>query len=244
MTIRYELNPPKADGYTQKQIDTISQRITLISSVCDGVHLTDSVLGIPRISPFEIAKLVRKYNTDMKITASLRVRDRNLGEIEELVRESNEFLDGILVLMGDKSQNSSNESGLFPSQVVRHLLDHDINGDCELFLSIPNSPNFEKIQKKLTAKPKGFFTQVIHSKTQVKRIFDYLDPKGFSVIPCIIFPSNKNSKSAEFLNLDWSNYQDDVDGFIKYIEKLTGDVLISSPNDFKGAHASLSKLAS
>jgi len=244
MTIRYELNPPKADGYTQKQIDTISQRITLISSVCDGIHLTDSVLGIPRISPFEIAKLVRKYNTDMKITASLRVRDRNLGEIEELVRESNEFLDGILVLMGDKSQNSSNESGLFPSQVVRHLLDHDINGDCELFLSIPNSPNFEKIQKKLTAKPKGFFTQVIHSKTQVKRIFDYLDPKGFSVIPCIIFPSNKNSKSAEFLNLDWSNYQDDVDGFIKDIEKLTGDVLISSPNDFKGAHASLSKLAS
>jgi len=244
MTIRYELNPPKADGYTQKQIDTISQRITLISSVCDGVHLTDSVLGIPRISPFEIAKLVRKYNTDMKITASLRVRDRNLGEIEELVRESNEFLDGILVLMGDKSQNSSNESGLFPSQVVRHLLDHDINGNCELFLSIPNNPNFEKIQKKLTVKPKGFFTQVIHSKTQVKRIFDYLDPKGFSVIPCIIFPSNKNSKSAEFLNLDWSNYQDDVDGFIKDIEKLTGDVLISSPNDFKGAHASLSKLAS
>ena len=244
MTIRYELNPPKADGYTQKQIDTISQRITLISSVCDGIHLTDSVLGIPRISPFEIAKLVRKYNTDMKITASLRVRDRNLGEIEELVRESNEFLDGILVLMGDKSQNSSNESGLFPSQVVRHLLDHDINGNCELFLSIPNNPNFEKIQKKLTVKPKGFFTQVIHSKTQVKRIFDYLDPKGFSVIPCIIFPSNKNSKSAEFLNLDWSNYQDDVDGFIKDIEKLTGDVLISSPNDFKGAHASLSKLAS
>ena len=244
MTIRYESNPPKADGYTQKQIDTISQRITLISSVCDGIHLTDSVLGIPRISPFEIAKLVRKYNTDMKITASLRVRDRNLGEIEELVRESNEFLDGILVLMGDKSQNSSNESGLFPSQVVRHLLDHDINGNCELFLSIPNNPNFEKIQKKLTVKPKGFFTQVIHSKTQVKRIFDYLDPKGFSVIPCIIFPSNKNSKSAEFLNLDWSNYQDDVDGFVKDIEKLTGDVLISSPNDFKGAHASLSKLAS
>ena len=62
MTIRYELNPPRVDGYTQKQIDTISQRILSISSVCDGIHLTDSVLGIPRISPFEIAKLVRKYD--------------------------------------------------------------------------------------------------------------------------------------------------------------------------------------
>jgi len=244
MAIRYELNPPKAEGYTQKQIDTISQRITLISSVCDGIHLTDSVLGIPRISPFEIAKLVRKHDTRIKITASLRVRDRNLDEIEELVRESNEFLDGILVLMGDKSQNNSNESGLFPSQVVKHLLDHDINENCELFLSIPNNPNFEKIQKKISAKPRGFFTQVIHSKTQVERIFDYLNPKGFNVIPCIIFPSDKNSKSAEFLNLDWSNYQDDIVAFIKDIEKLTGDVLISSPNDFKGAHASLSKIAS
>jgi len=244
MTIRYELNPPKAQGYTQKQIDTISQRITLISSVCDGIHLTDSVLGISRISPFEIAKLVRKHDTNIKITASLRVRDRKLDEIEKLVRESNEFLDGILVLMGDKSQNNSNESGLFPSQVVRHLLDHDINRNCELFLSIPNNPNFEKIQKKISASPKGFFTQVIHSKTQAERIFDYLNPKGFSVIPCIIFPSDKNSKSAEFLSLDWSNYQNDISGFIKDIEKLTGDVLISSPNDFKGAHASLSKIAS
>jgi len=244
MTIRYELNPPKAEGYTQKQIDTLSERINLISSVCDGIHLTDSVLGIPRISPFEIAKLVRKHDTRIKITASLRVRDRNLGEIERIVKESNEFLDGILVLMGDKSAYNSKESGLIPSQVVRHLLDHDINGNCELFLSIPNNPNFEKIQKKIDAKPRGFFTQVIHSRTQVERIFDYLGPKGFSVIPCIIFPSDKNSKSAEFLDLDWSNYEDDIAGFIKNIEKLTGDILISSPNDFKGAYASLSKIAS
>ena len=89
MTIRYELNPPRVDGYTQKQIDTISQRILSISSVCDGIHLTDSVLGIPRISPFEIAKLVRKYDKNIKITASLRVRDRNLNEIEQIVKESN-----------------------------------------------------------------------------------------------------------------------------------------------------------
>jgi len=242
MTIRYELNPPRVEGYTQKQIDTISQRILSINSVCDGIHLTDSVLGIPRISPFEIAKLVRKYDKNIKITASLRVRDRNLNEIEQIVKESNEFLDGILVLMGDKSQNNSDESGLFPSQVVKHL--HDINDNCELFLSIPNKPNFEKIQKKIGVNPRGFFTQVIHSKSQIERIFDYLSPKGFSVIPCIIFPSDKNAKSAEFLNLDWSNYQDDIDGFIKDIEKLTGDVLISSPNDFKGAQTSLSKIAS
>ena len=243
MTIRYELNPPKTVDYTQKQIDTLSQRIITMSSICDGIHLTDSVLGVSRISPFEIAKLIRKNDKNVKLTASLRVRDRNLNQIEQIVRDANEILDGILVLMGDKSQNNSNDSGLFPSQVVKHLLDNDINHNCELFLSIPNKPNFEKIQKKINAIPRGFFTQVINSKQQIEIIFDYLEPKGFSIIPCIIFPSEKNSRSAEFLNLDWSNYQNDITGFIKDIEKLTGDVLISSPNDFKGAHASLSKIA-
>ena len=136
--------------------------------------------------------------------------------------------------MGDKSQNHQDESGLFPSQVVNHLHTHEISGNCELFLSIPNKPNFEKIQKKIGVNPRGFFTQVIHSKSQIERIFDYLSPKGFSVIPCIIFPSDKNAKSAEFLNLDWSNYQDDIVDFIKDIEKLTGDVLIVHQMTLKG----------
>ena len=100
MTIRYELNPPKAEGYTQKQINTLSERINLISSVCDGIHLTDSVLGIPRISPFEIAKLVRKHDTRIKITTSLRVRDRNLDEIEGcLLYTSPSPRDGLLSRM-------------------------------------------------------------------------------------------------------------------------------------------------
>ena len=34
----------------------------------------------------------------------------------------------------------------------------------ELLLSIPASPNFAKIQKKINAKPRGFITQVVNSK--------------------------------------------------------------------------------
>ena len=78
----------------------------------------------------------------------------------------------------------------------------------------------------------------------MQRITDYLNPKGFRIIPCLLFPSEKNLKSAEFLNIDWSNYKDNFMLFANEIHNLTHDILITSPNDFKGARASLSKIAS
>ena len=116
------------------------------------------------------------------------------------------------------------------------------NEKTEIFLSLPSNPNFEKIAKKVNEKPHGFVTQVIHNIAQVQRTTDYLSPKGFKIIPCILFPSEKNQKSADFLNLDWSNYKDDFSDFINTIEKITGDVLLTSPNDFKGALEFLTRL--
>ncbi len=37
------------------------------------------------------------------------------------------------------------------------------------------------------------------------------------------------------LNLDWSGYSGNMTGFVKEVHKIAGDVLLSSPNDFKGA---------
>ena len=98
-------------------------------------------------------------------------------------------------------------------------------------------------QKKINAKPKGCFTQVVSSKAMVQRITDYLKPSGFRIIPCLLLPSEKNSKSAEFLKIDWSDYKNNFLEFAHQIHDLAGDILISSPNDFKGAHEILSKLA-
>ena len=57
MTVRYEINPPKISDDGQDAMETFClEGLKLISSVCDGIHLTDSVLGIPRVSPFEIAE--------------------------------------------------------------------------------------------------------------------------------------------------------------------------------------------
>ena len=101
MTVRYEINPPKVSDDGQNARNILFERINMIDSVCNGIHLTDSVLGIPRVSPFEIAKKIRESNKDVKITCSLRVRDRNLNELKKIVEESIGTVDGILILMGD-----------------------------------------------------------------------------------------------------------------------------------------------
>ena len=243
MTIIYEINTPRISG-DQDTLNTLFKRIETISSVCDGIHLTDSVLGIPRISPLNIAKKIRETNQKIKLTCSLRVRDKELNTIEGIVKESIGTVDGMLILMGDKSNTSNDKTNLVSSQVVTALNDKGFGEKLELFLSIPATPNFTKIQKKINAKPKGFFTQVVSSKAMVQRMTDYLKPNGFRVIPCLLLPSEKNSKSAEFLKIDWSDYKDDFIEFAREVHSLTGDILISSPNDFKGAHQTLSKLAS
>jgi|TARA_Y100000590_G_scaffold467037_1_gene644411 homocysteine S-methyltransferase len=243
MTVRYEINPPKVSDDGQNARNILFERIKMIGSVCNGIHLTDSVLGIPRVSPFEIAKKIRESNKDMKITCSLRVRDRNLNEIKKIVEESTGIVDGILVLMGDKSDKLSNKEELIPSQVVKALNEDGFGKKTELFLSIPSNPNFAKIQKKIDANPTGFFTQVVHSKDQIEKISNQLDSNGFKIIPCLLLPSHKNLKSAEFLKIDWSDYKENIVGFINEIHGITDDILITSPNDFKRAYETISKLA-
>ena len=242
MTIRYEINPPKISDDGQDARNVLFGRIKIINSVSDGIHLTDSVLGIPRVSPFEIAKQIRESNKNIKLTCSLRVRDRNLNDIERIVQQSIGTVDGILVLMGDKSDTTSNNTELIPSQIVKILNDNGLGKKIELFLSIPSNPNFAKIQKKIDAKPTGFFTQVIHSKNQIEKISDELN--DFKIIPCLLLPSHKNLKSAEFLKIDWSDYKENIVGFINEIHGITNDILITSPNDFKRAYETISKLAS
>ena len=242
MTIRYEINPPKISDDGQGVRKVLFERIKAISSKCNGIHLTDSVLGIPRVSPFEIAEQIREYDKDIKLTCSLRVRGKNLNEIEKIVEQSIGIVDGILVLMGDKSDTMPNKEELVPSQVVKTLNDGGLDKKIELFLSIPSNPNFAKIQKKIDANPAGFFTQVIHSKNQIEKISDKLN--DFKIIPCLLLPSENNLKSAKFLKIDWSNYKEDILGFINEIHSITDDVLITSPNDFKRAYETISKLAS
>ena len=122
MTITYEINPPRIPA-EQNTLNVLLERIESISTVCDGIHLTDSVLGIPRVSPLNIAKKIRETNQKIKLTCSLRVRDKELNTIERIVKESVGIVDGILILMGDRSNTNNDKTNLVSSQVVTALND-------------------------------------------------------------------------------------------------------------------------
>jgi 5,10-methylenetetrahydrofolate reductase len=249
MAIIYEINPPKipedntSDDEINSLLTKLLQRVSEISSLCDGIHVTDSVLGTRRVSALTTGKLLKTIHPHLQITISMRVRDKDMNWIKQIVQESiDSELDGILVLKGDPSKENQTDSGLIPSDVVKQLNESGYAKKTNFFLSLPSNPNFEKIQKKITAVPKGFMTQVIHSAEQVQRISDKLRPKGFRVIPCILLPTEKNENSAKFLELDWSSYKENPANFIKQIHNIAGDVLITSPNDFAFAKETLKKV--
>ena len=242
MTIRYEINPPKTSDLPSR-IELLDERIKQISNFCDGIHVTDSVLGIERISPLIIGAEIKQKYPKLNVTISLRVIDKTIPQITDFVDAAiHANLDGVLVLMGDPSPDNDYKSGVVPSFAVNSLVKDGFGEKIHLYLSLPSKPNFEKISKKINSAPNGFVTQVVYDPSQVKRIHDYLDPKNFKIIPCLLFPSPKNSRSAEFLNLDWSNYKNDFSSFVLEIENITGDVLLTSPNDFKGALDFLTRL--
>ena len=235
MTIRYEANPPKIlPGINlEESISKFIDKIRLISTKCDAVHITENVLGHQRVSPLKIGKIIRKEIPNLPITVSLRVRDKNKKEVEEFIQEAiSSGFSGILVLMGDPSATGQKDSGLIPSQVVKELHEKNVDNKIDLYLSISARPDFSKIKKKLDAKPKGFMTQVVQTSEQVENLKEKLE--DFKIIPIVLFPSKKNQKSAEFLNLNLAKYEKTFKEFLNKVEKISGDVLITSPSDFSG----------
>ena len=242
MTVRYEANPPKIipGTDTSESIQKFLDKIKTISKKCDAIHLTENVLGFQRVSPIEVGKIIRKEIPDLPITVSLRVRDKSEKEISDFVDECISIgFTGVLVLMGDPPQDGTPDSGQVPSAVVSRLREQGVDSKIDLYLSISNKPNFEKIGKKIDAKPKGFITQVIQSVEQVQNLADNL--KQFSLIPIILYPSQKNEKSAKFLNLDLESYSQEFEDFVKKVHEITGDVLLTSPSDFTSLNEFLEK---
>ncbi|MFQ5475692.1 MAG: methylenetetrahydrofolate reductase [Nitrosopumilus sp.] len=242
MTIRYEANPPKIlPGVdTNESITKFIKKLKKISTKCDAIHLTENVLGHQRVSPIEVGKIIRNEIPDIPITVSLRVRDKSEKEISEFVEKYISIgFSGILILMGDPSQDGKPDSGQIPSTVVKRLTEQGIDSKIDLYLSISNKPDFSKIRKKLEANPKGFMTQVVQNLEQVQKLSNNL--KGFLVIPIILFPSEKNEKSAKFLNLELTSYRQEFEEFVKKAQEITGDVLITSPSDFNSLNEFLEK---
>src|SRR3712207_2583866 len=85
INIAYELNPPKIVkgerfdlGQLKGNIMEMSRRALQLHGLVRGIHLTDSVLGIPRLSSVTAARYIKEHiDTEARLSCSIRVRDRD-----------------------------------------------------------------------------------------------------------------------------------------------------------------------
>ena len=74
--VLFELNPPKLltnDHFKllelESQIDKFVKRAQMLAEYVDGLHITDSVLGIPRVSSVNAPVILRKAGIKTELSA-------------------------------------------------------------------------------------------------------------------------------------------------------------------------------
>ena len=244
MKITYELNPPKIvtgerfdlmqlNGNIQAMVDRASQLCGLIS----GIHLTDSVLGIPRVSSVTAARYIKGHmDTPAKLSCSIRVRDRNFTSLCQAVSDA--ILVGaesVLILMGDEPADRLGGSGMRPSTAVRMLKKEGYGLNIKLDLSFPakvKGKSAQSISNKLEVMPHSLVTQSISSLSDLGEIIDLAKPYGIKVTAVVMVPSEKNRQSASLIGLDWSEYESNPVDFVRHAAKMADRVLLTSPNSF------------
>ncbi len=256
MKIIYELNPPKIFYDSVININTLNQEIDkfldrtrIILKYVNSIHITDSVLGIPRISSIHGAALITENikNDKMILSCSVRTRDRNINSLIQFATQSIFLkINDLLFIMGDKPQICDKISIKIlskPTDVITSLNSLGYNKLINLNLSIPNKiSDFNTFTKKTKANPNGLVTQSINSLQEVRELKNLLDSHPIKLIPCIMIPSEKNKKAAKMIGLDWEEYKDNVSELIHESGKLVDQILITSPNDFNEGVEILKKI--
>ncbi|MDQ3084308.1 MAG: hypothetical protein M3Q77_05775 [Thermoproteota archaeon] len=246
MNIIYELNPPKILNSYRIDITLLNQellkflnRARIISNFTKYIHITDSVLGIPRFSSIHATQMIMNNLTklDLNISCSVRTRDRNMNSIIQMVTDAVMLkISGLLFIQGDKPAFEESEKAPSlsnPTDVVKLLTSIGFDKLIDLDLSIPNKISNQKVfQKKVNSKPHKFITQSINSIQEIRDLKDLIKPNNIQLIPCIMVPSVKNERAAAMIGLDWSEYQDNFLGFLKEVYQETDYILITSPNSF------------
>jgi 5,10-methylenetetrahydrofolate reductase len=241
MKINYELNPPRIlnleyfdISYINEEIKHLTRRAEILKEFADGIHLTDSVLGIARLSSITAASYLKRMGSSLNINCSVRVRDRNLTSLSQFVCDAILVgVDGLLVLAGDEPSDGPKGSGLKPSNVLMVMHKRRYDSLLALNLSVPNKiKHISTIQRKIDARPHAFVTQSIVSIADLGEIVDIAKPFRINVVACIMVPSKKNLSSANAIGLNWNEYENNPIDFIMQAGKIADEVLLTSPNSF------------
>lgn len=242
--IRFELNPPKTvqnryfeDHELRKSLLSLVGRARELVGLVDGIHITDSVLGIPRISGISFAHFIRNSGNSLPISCSLRARDRNYTSFMQFVGDAILLgLESILILKGDELGPDSSTSNLKPTEILKILQREKYDRYINFNLTAPSkiTDRFQ-IEKKILSKPHSLVTQSIESLANLEELADLAKQHGIRTVACIMIPSDKNLKSAQMIGLDWNEYSKDPVSFITEAGKIADEVLLTSPNHFAAA---------
>jgi 5,10-methylenetetrahydrofolate reductase len=242
--IRFELNPPKTvqnryfeDHELRKSLLSLVGRAKELVGLVDGIHITDSVLGIPRISGISFAHFIRHSGNSLPISCSLRARDRNYTSFMQFVGDAILLgLESILILKGDELGPDSSTSNLKPTEILKILQREKYDRYINFNLTAPSKVTDRfQIEKKILSKPHSLVTQSIESLANLEELADLTKQHGIRTVACIMIPSDKNLKSAQMIGLDWNEYSKDPVSFITEAGKIADEVLLTSPNHFAAA---------
>jgi 5,10-methylenetetrahydrofolate reductase len=247
----YEMNPPKVlynnhfDNDTiNKNIDLFLERAKSLSEYVDGIHLTDNVLGVPRISSLMLVSMLKRIGISKPISSTCRLYDKNLLSILQFVTDA--ILSGlysILILRGDDPMIGNKFFDVPPTKAIKILSEHNFNNYIKFDLSFPSKiDDGVRIKNKLEARPRAFVTQSISSIDNLKEIVKVSAPYRIDVIPSIMCPSKRNEISAQNIGLDWRSYKENPENFVRDAANLTKKVLLCSPNSFEDGLKLVKKL--
>lgn len=242
--LRFELNPPKTiqnryfeEHELRESLSSLVKRASDLVGLVEGIHVTDSVLGIPRISGISFAHFIRRAGNSLPISCSLRARDRNYTSFMQFVGDAILLgLESILILKGDELGPDLSTSNLKPTEILEVLQSEKYDRYMRFSLAAPSKLTDKvQIEKKILSRPYSLVTQSIESLADLGDLADLAKRHGIRVVACIMIPSEKNFKSAQMIGLDWHEYSKDPVSFIIEAGKIADEVLLTSPNHFAAA---------
>jgi homocysteine S-methyltransferase len=242
--IRFELNPPKTiqnlyfeESDLRRALLSVVKRASELVGLVDGIHITDSVLGIPRISGISIAHFIRHAGNSLPISCSLRARDRNYTSFMQFIGDAILLgLESILILKGDELGPDLSTSNLKPTEILKVLQSEKYDRYIQFSLAVPSkATERSQIEKKILSRPHSLVTQSIESLVDLGELADLAKQHGIKTVACIMIPSEKNLNSAQMIGLDWQEYSKDPVSFIIEANKIADEVLLTSPNHFAAA---------
>jgi 5,10-methylenetetrahydrofolate reductase len=242
MKINFELNPPKIvkdehfnPSTLREEVQHLVDRANRLVGYVNGIHLTDSVLGIPRVSSLTAASFILKnISKPPMLSCSVRTRDRNFTSICQFVSDAILLgIESLLFLMGDEPSDGPKDSGLKPSDALHMLKFERYHESINLDLTVPSViTHLSSIRKKIDAQPRAFVTQSISSISDLDNIARIAKSHNIKVVACIMVPGDKNKFSAETIGLDWKEYENNPVDFVRQAGKIADEVTLTSPGSF------------